>query len=388
MLPFFNLTDPAAARSLLTYRHRTLPAARARAERRGWRGALYAWESAGTGDDVTPRHVLAPDGTVLTVRAADEEHHISADVAYGVWTYLKATGDDAFLLEAGAEILIETARFWASRAEEGSDGLFHVRHVMGPDEYHASVDDDAYTNGMARWNLEQAAETVRRLSGRWPVEWRRLRERLGVGAAEPDAWAECAARMYTGLDPGSRLIEQFHGYLDLPDVERPTGMLEVQVGPERLRRTRVLKQASVVLLLYLLWDRFPPEVREVNFRFYEPRTAHGSSLSPPVHAAVAARLGDLPLAERYFRQSAEIDLTDNMGNAAGGVHMAALGGLWQSAVFGFAGLDLGGERPALHPQLPPAWRALRFAFSWRGRRFRGTASRGDAAADAMAEVSP
>jgi kojibiose phosphorylase len=388
MLPFFNLTDPAAARALLAYRHRTLPAARARAERRGWRGALYAWESAGTGDDVTPGHVLAPDGSVLTVRADEEEHHISADVAYGVWTYVRATSDDAFLVEAGAEILIETARFWASRAEQGADGLFHLRHVMGPDEYHASVDDDAYTNGMARWNLEQAAETARLLAERWPVEWKHLRERLGVGVAEPDAWAERAARMYSGFDPGSRLFEQFDGYFELPDLEPlPAGALAVHLGPEHLQRTRVVKQASVVLLLYLLWDRFPADVREANFRYYEPRTAHGSSLSPPVHAAVAARLGDLPLAERYFRQSAAIDLADNMGNAAGGVHMAALGGLWQSAVFGFAGLDLGGERPSLRPHLPPAWRSLRFGFAWRGRSFRSTASGLEQPA-AMTEVSP
>jgi kojibiose phosphorylase len=389
MLPFFNLTDPAAARALLGYRHRTLPAARARAERRGWRGALYAWESAGTGDDVTPGHVLAPDGTVLPVHAAEQEHHISADVAYGVWSYVRATGDDAFLVEAGAEILIETARFWASRAEPGADGRLHLRRVMGPDEYHASVDDDAYTNGMARWNLERAAETARLLAERWPDEWRRLRERLGVGLAEPDGWAERAARLVTGLDPASHLLEQFHGYLDLPELEPPGGgALEVRLGPERLQRSRVVKQASVVLLLYLLWDRFPPEVREASFRHYEPRTAHGSSLSPPIHAAVAARLGDLPLAERYFRQSAEIDLADNMGNAAGGVHLAALGGLWQAAVFGFAGLDLGGERPVLRPRLPGAWRALRFGFTWRGRSFRGAVPQRDAAPEATAEVAP
>jgi kojibiose phosphorylase len=389
MLPFFNLTDPAVARALLAYRHRTLPAARARAERGGWRGALYAWESAETGDDVTPSHVLAPDGRVLTVRAGEEEHHISADVAYGVWTYLRTTGDDAFLVEAGAEILIETARFWASRAERGADGLLHVRRVMGPDEYHASVDDDAYTNGMARWNLEQAAETARTLAERWPLEWRRMRERLGVGVTEPDTWSERAARLYSGFDPGSRLFEQFDGYFDLPDVEphRAT-TLEVQLGPEHLQGTRVVKQASVVLLLHLLWNRFPPEVREVNFRYYERRTAHGSSLSPPVHAAVAARLGDLPLAERYFRQSAEIDLANNMGNAAGGVHLAALGGLWQAAVFGFAGLDLGGERPVVRPQLPAAWRALRFAFAWRGRDYRVTVPGLTPAAHPMPEASP
>jgi trehalose/maltose hydrolase-like predicted phosphorylase len=389
MLPFFNLTDPAAARALLAYRHRTLPAARARAERLGWRGALYAWESADTGEDVTPSHVLAPDGTVLSVLAGEEEHHISADVAYGVWSYWRASGDDEFLVAAGAEILIETARFWASRVERGADGLLHVRRVMGPDEYHPSVDDDAYTNGMARWNLEQAATTARLIAARWPAEWRRMRERLGVGAEEPDVWAKRAAEIHTGLDRGSRILEQFEGYFDLPDLEPDrAGTPAVQLGPEHLQRTKVVKQASVVLLLYLLWDRFPPDVRERSFRYYEPRTAHGSSLSPPTHAAVAARLGDLAVAERYFRQSAEIDLANNMGNAAGGVHMAALGGLWQAAVFGFAGLDLGGERPVVRPQLPAAWRSLRFGLVWRGRSLRLAVPGPDQPTHAIVEASP
>src|SRR5690606_27833474 len=146
MLPFFTLTRPDAARTVLTYRHRTLDAARERARARGFAGALYAWESADTGEDVTPPYILAPGGALVPVLAGEQEHHISADVAYGVWSYWHATGDDRFMLDAGLEILIETARFWASRVARGDDGRWHVLGVMGPDEYHASVDDDAYTN--------------------------------------------------------------------------------------------------------------------------------------------------------------------------------------------------------------------------------------------------
>jgi kojibiose phosphorylase len=120
------------------------------------------------------------------------------------------------------------------------------------------------------------------------------------------------------------------------------------------------------MLIHLLWDEFAPEVREANFRYYEPRCAHGSSLSPCIHALLAARLGDMTLAEKYFRQSSEIDLSDNMGNASAGVHAAALGGLWQAAVFGFAGLTLGDDGPRLDPKLPPAWRELSFRIRWRG----------------------
>ena len=169
MLPFFALTWPEAARALLMYRHHTLPAARAKAIKYGARGAFYAWESADTGEDVTPASVFGPGGVVIKIRLGQQEQHISADVAYGAWNYWRITGDDVFLLEAGAEIIVETARFWASRAEPGGDGQRHIRGVTGPDEYHTGVDDDAYTNWMARWNLRTAVTTVLEMASRWPA---------------------------------------------------------------------------------------------------------------------------------------------------------------------------------------------------------------------------
>jgi kojibiose phosphorylase len=373
MLPFFTLTLPDAARALLLYRHHTLPAARRRAAALGFRGALYAWESADTGDDVTPPWVVMPNGERADVAAKAEEQHISADVAYAIWSYWRASADDAFMMRAGAEILIETARFWRSRAELGEDGRFHVRGVVGPDEYHDSVDDDAYTNVMAQWNLERGEEIARLAAERWPDAWRALAERLDVEEDEPRRWREVAERMYTGLDPSTGVFEQFRGYfglerIDLGAYAQRTAPMDVLLGPERIRRSQVIKQADVVMLLHLLWDRFPRAVREASFRFYEPRTDHGSSLSPPVHAAVAARLGLTDLAMRYFRQTADIDLANDMGNSAGGVHVGALGGLWQAAVFGFAGLDLTADPPVLRPRLPPKWRRVAFSVRWRGRR--------------------
>ena len=374
MLPFFTLTYPEAARALLMYRYHTLPAARAKAARAGYRGALYAWESADTGDDATPPWVISPDGELVRIRVGEDEQHISADVAYGVWSYWQATDDEAFLLEAGAEILVETARFWASRAEREEDGLFHIRGVIGPDEYHESVDDNAYTNGMARWNLEVAAEVALLMANRWPRRWDALGRRLRLGASEAQEWTRIAQAMYSGLDQRTGVIEQFRGYfgleeIDLGALEPRSAPVDVLLGRDHVRRSKVIKQADVVMLLHLLWDRFPAEIREVSFRYYEPRTGHGSSLSPAIHAAVAARLGDLPLAERYFRQAAGIDLGNNMGNAAGGVHAAALGGLWQAAVFGFAGLHFGPEGPKVRPHLPAGWRSLRFTVQWGGKRY-------------------
>ncbi|HEX7090337.1 MAG TPA: glycosyl hydrolase family 65 protein [Longimicrobiales bacterium] len=381
MLPFYVFTHPPAARALLMYRWHTLPAAREKARALGWRGALYAWESAATGEETTPPAVVAPDGEVVVIRNGEQENHISADVAYGVWQYWHATGDDGFLLDAGAEILIETARFWVSRVEPGGDGRYHIRHVIGPDEYHEDVDDNAYTNVMAQWNLERALEVVRLVRERWPERWRELERRLGVEPGEPESWGDIAAAMYTGFDPATGLFEQFRGYhaleeVDLAAYDLRSGPADVLLGRERTRRSKVLKQADVVLLMYLLWDRFTPEVRQANFRYYEPRCAHGSSLSPSIHALVAARLGEVEIARHYFRQAAQIDLANNMGNAAGGVHGAALGGLWQAAVFGFAGLHFGQNGPEVGPHLPPGWRGLRFPIRWRGRSMELRASAG------------
>lgn len=372
ILPFFILTYPEAARALVMYRHHTLAGARAKAARLGYRGAFYAWESADSGDDVTPPFVVAPSGRVIQVLTGEQEQHISADVAFGVWSYWQATGDDSFLLEAGAEILIETARFWASRAQREDDGRFHIRGVIGPDEYHESVDDNAYTNGLAQWNLEVAAEIANFISERWPQPWQALSHRLGIEPKEPHRWLNTARDLYTGFNERTGLFEQFRGYFRLEDIDLAafvprTAPMDVLLGRERVRQSQVIKQPDVLMLVHLLWDRMSPEVRKANFDYYEPRCAHGSSLSPAIHALLAARLGDTALAERYFRQAAEIDLADRMGNAAGGIHVGALGGLWQAAVFGFAGLPFCEDRPEHHANLPPNWRSLSMRFQWRGQ---------------------
>jgi trehalose/maltose hydrolase-like predicted phosphorylase/hydroxymethylpyrimidine pyrophosphatase-like HAD family hydrolase len=375
LLPFYTLTWPAAARALLMYRYHTLPAARAKAARLGYRGALYAWESADTGEEATPPWVIAPDGEVIPIRSGDQEQHISADIAYAVWQYWQATHDLPFLLNAGAEILLETARFWASRARLEDDGRYHIRGVIGPDEYHEDVDDNAYTNGMAQWNIECALAAAQLLGSRRPERWAALAERLGVTLAELEQWRDVAARLVTGPDPSTGLFEQFAGFFNLEPVDLAAytpraAPMDVLLGRERTQRSQVIKQADVVMLLALLWDRVPPAVRAANFRYYEPRCGHGSSLSPAIHALVAARLGDLPVAERYFHQSAAIDLHDSMGNAAGGVHIGALGGLWQAAVFGFAGVRLERDGLRLDPHLPEIWTGLRFAVQWRRRTVR------------------
>lgn len=375
MLPFYTFTDPPAARALLMYRYHTLAAARRRAKAHGYEGALFAWESADTGDEVTPQRVVAPDGRLLVIRTGEREHHISADIAYGVWQYWRATGDDAFMVAAGTEILVETARFWASRAQLESDGHAHIRQVIGPDEYHELVDDNAYTNAMAAVNLERAADAVAILSRGQPKDWQQLSARLDIRESEVQRWRALAGKLITGFDPATKLIEQFADYFQLEEIDAmahqgcPTP-IDMCLGADRLSRSKVIKQADGVALSALLWEKWPVAVHEANFRYYEPRTAHGSSLSPALHALVAARLGDGARAQAYFRQAAEIDLANNMGNAAGGVHMGALGGLWQAAVFGAAGLQVREDGIAVEPHLLPGWTELAFAVQWRGRLLR------------------
>jgi trehalose/maltose hydrolase-like predicted phosphorylase len=375
MLPFYVLTDPPAAQALLMYRFHTLDAARRKAREHGYEGALYAWESADTGDETTPRCAILPDGRVISIRTGEREHHISADIAYAVWQYWHATGDNAFILEAGAEILVETARFWASRAQVENDGRAHIRQVIGPDEYHELIDDNAYTNAMAAFNLERAADAVDIFNREQSGDWQRLSARLELTEQEPTFWRTRAEALVTGLDVGTKLFEQFAGYLQLEEVDvaahrSSATPIDTYLGPERLHRSKAIKQADVVALSALLWDNWPVAVHEANFRYYEPRTAHGSSLSPALYSLVAARLGDRTLAQIYFRQAAEIDLANNMGNAAGGVHMGAVGGLWQAAIFGVAGLRVRESGIALDPHLLPGWTEMEFPVRWRDRLLR------------------
>lgn len=375
MLPFFTLTEPAAARALMMYRHHTLDGARANAREQGYQGALYAWESTDTGLEATPPFAIGPNGEVVRILTGQQEHHISADVAYAVWQYWTATGDDAFFLEAGAEILIETARFWASRVSVGDDGRYHIRKVIGPDEYHWGVDDNAYTNGLARWNLERSAETLDILQARWPDQGHEITRGCHVTQSDSERWRDIARNLYVPVDSNTGLIEQFSGYfgldqIDLKAYEPRTAPIDVLLGRERVAHSQIIKQPDVLMLLYLLWDDFSPRVRDANFRYYAPRCAQGSSLSPAIHALLAARLGYADLASAYFQQGAEIDLANNQGNASGGVHAGAMGGLWQAMIMGFAGICPRPDILGLTPRLPSAWQGTRFALRWRGRLLR------------------
>ena len=363
ILPFFIYTHPATARALLAYRYRTLDAARARAASLGYRGALFAWESADTGEDVTPTQAVGPDGRPVRILTGEQEHHVAADVAWAAWRYWEATGDDEFLSRMGAEIILETARFWVSRTRRGDDGRYHIDGVIGPDEYHEGVRDNAFTNVLARWNIERAFDVGRILKASDSAQWANLSRRIGVTPTEFREWQAVAEGLFDGLDPDTGLYEQFAGFFGLEDIraaemaERPFAG-DLLLGRDRLHGAQVVKQADVLMFIHMLPELVSREATIANYAYYEPRTSHGSSLSPAIHAAIAARLGHLDAAVAYSRMAAAIDLGNGMGNAAQGVHVATMGGLWQAAVMGFGGLR--SSRTALHldPMLPQAWHSL------------------------------
>lgn len=373
LLPFYILTWPEAARALLMYRYHTLPGARAKAERRGYRGAMYAWESADTGEETTPEAVLDMNGNPVLVLCGTQEQHISADVAYAVWQYWRATGDDQFLLDGGAEIILDTARFWGSRAALEDDGNYHIRGVIGPDEYHEHIDDSAYTNVLARWNLERGLEILAMFADRWPQAGADLRQKLDLRDEELEIWRAVASGLVTGFNADTLLFEQFEGFFDLAPIDLDafkgrTVPMDVILGRERTQASQVVKQADVVALLALLPHAFSPETHIANFDYYEPRCGHGSSLSRGMHALVAARLGHLDMAMRHFKETAATDITDQAMGSAGGIHIASMGALWQAAVFGFAGLTLRDDGLEFDPHIPSEWNALTFRVRWRGRR--------------------
>lgn len=377
LLPFFVLTQPQTARALLSYRHHTLDGARCNAREHGASGARYAWESADSGREECPRFSL--DGA-HRFWAREEEVHVTADVAYGIVRYVEVTGDHDFLRDRGAEVLFETSRFWVDRVEPTDGGTYALRQVMGPDEFHSHVDDNAYTNRLVRWHLEQAARLYDELRDHHPETLTRLAATIGVRPEERDRWQEVAARLVEPRrDDG--VIEQFAGYFDRDDV--PITEWDENAMPRyppglhhfNCETTKLLKQADVVQLLYLLPDGFDAATTKANFDYYEARTLHKSSLSPSIHAIMGIEVGDTTRAVQYFERSAFVDLSDNQGNSAKGMHIASAGGTWQILVNGFGGLRISRGRVTLDPWLPDGWDGIRFRIRWHGRPLHVTVDR-------------
>jgi len=383
VLPFYTYTQPAYARRCLLYRYHTLDGARRKAQGLGYRGAYYAWQSQETGDETCALYVFTDPRTGQKLRSyfADEQIHISADVVYALWQYVGASGDRAFLEGYGLEIVGEVARFFASRAVwNEAAGRYELRTVLGPDEYHERVDNNAYTNALARDCLRIALAALEEARAESPAAYAAVCARLGLDDGEIALWERMAERLYVPEpDPQTGVIPQFDGYFALEDA--PPDEVRARLahpdlhpgGPHGpFQATQAIKQADVVLLMYLWRDRYPAAIKRANWDYYEPRTAHDSSLSPMAYALVAAEVGRTEWAYRYFLHTALMDLLGTGPHWNLGVHTAAMGGAWLAIVHGFCRLDLRADGVHLTgwPVLPAAWREVSFSFQWHGRRVR------------------
>lgn len=377
VIPALSAMAPELARPALQYRVNRLSAARRLAGERGFAGARFPWESAADGFDVTPPEGIDLHGKVLPILTGSQEEHIVADVAWAVMNYLDWTGDEDFLRSGGQEIVLETARYWQSRVEWDQDGSAHVSKVIGPDEYHEAVDDNAFTNVMASWNLRTAASLAQRSNA--------------VGRREQQAWTKTADALVDGFDPSRSVHEQFAGFFDLEPVMVDSIATvpvpaDALLGHDRIQELQIIKQADVLMLHHLLPDDLRTGSLDRDLDYYLPRTAHGSSLSPAITAAVLARAGRLGDAMKWFELAARFDLDDISGTTAGGLHLATMGGLLQAFTQGFLGLRPTPDSLIVDPHVPAELGTITGRVMWRAVPVQVDASVGDFAVTAPTEI--
>ncbi len=364
VIPFTTFTQPHVARNLLHFRNRMLPAARTRAREMAQSGALFPWRTI-NGEEASAYYA-----------AGSAQMHINADIAYALMQYVGATNDTGFLIRDGVDLLVETARMWAELGfwrHNGNSSTFHIHGVTGPDEYTTVVNNNLFTNVMARYNLEKAALVVERIERDHPNDYDKLVHRIGLAEHEVDEWRSCAEGMEIPFDEGLGIHPQDDFFLDREvwDLSRTPAELRplmLHYHPLVIYRFQVLKQADVVLAMFLHGDRFTDEQKKANFEYYDPITTGDSTLSAVVQSIVAAEVGYHEAAMDYFRQAAYVDLADLHGNTVDGLHVASAGGVWSALVFGFAGMSDRNGRLGFDPRLPVGWPLLRFRIAWRGSR--------------------
>ncbi len=362
-LPFYLFTNPAAARDLLLFRYNTLPMAIERAKMLDCKGACY------------PIATLNGDEACALWQHASLQLQPSTAVAYGIWHYVHLTEDMDFLWRYGAEMLLQIARFLASRVELGSTtGKYGFFGVMGPDEFHMMVNNNAYTNYMGMRTLACAAEVLTRMQREQPAAYAALAEKTSLRTEEADQWQRIAENMYIPQDE-TGLIEQHDGYFDLPHTD--IGAIPVSEFPlydhwsyDRIYRSDMIKQPDVLMFLFLYSSSFTREVKRINYDFYEPRTIHESSLSPAIHSILAAELDNMDDAVRFFGYATRLDLDNYNRNTREGLHTTSIAMAWLNIVYGFGGLRSDGPQLGFAPRLPQRWKRLTFSVVYRGRVIR------------------
>ncbi|MBW9207578.1 glycoside hydrolase family 65 protein [Mumia sp. zg.B17] len=365
VLPFLTYAYPQLARAALRFRYNMLPAARRRARDLSQRGALFPWRTI-NGEEASAYYA-----------AGTAQYHIDADISHALSRYVDATGDTDFLMREGIDVLVETARMWADLGFWRSEGRgsFHIHGVTGPDEYTTVVNDNLFTNVMARHNLRRAARAARELESAWPQAYSRMVKRLNLDTDEVEEWERAGEAMVIPYDEHLGIHPQDSHFLerevwDLPHTPANKRPLLLHYHPLVIYRFQVLKQADVVLALYLQGDQFTTEQKRRNFEYYDPITTGDSTLSAVVQALIAAEVGYSDLALRYFTEALYVDLADLHGNASDGVHVASTGGVWSALATGFGGFrDYNGEF-SIDPRLPSSWDSLTYRVTIHGSRIR------------------
>ena len=363
LLPFLTYTLPRIARNLLTFRYQMLAQARAHARQLGHRGAMFPWRTI-SGEEASAYYA-----------AGTAQYHINADIMYALRKYVQATGDERFLQDCGAEMLVETARLWLDLGfySERKGGAFCINGVTGPDEYNTVVNNNAYTNLMARENLRYAAQTVESLRATKPDVYDALVHKTALQPSEVEAWKRAAEHMYVPYDEQMGITPQHDSFLDdepwdfqsTPPDHYP---LLLFYHPLNIYRKQVIKQADVVLAMFLLGEAFSPEAKQRNFAFYDPLTTGDSSLSSCIEAIIAAQIGDMEKAIRYGMAALLMDLADVGGNVKDGCHIASMGGTWMMLTYGFGGMRDDDGTLSFWPRRAPEDNAiLRFPLTYRGQ---------------------
>ncbi|HRW33676.1 MAG TPA: glycosyl hydrolase family 65 protein [Thermotogota bacterium] len=387
-LPMYLYTDSQIAEKLLKYRYETLNGAKRKAERLGFRGAFYAWISGKTGDELCPDFFFKDVLTDRPIRNHfnDWQIHITPDIVYAYWKYYLITKDEQFLIDYGAEVILESVRFLSTRVVYLPDRKrYELWKIQGPDEYHENVENNAFTNYQTKYAFDIALKVMEMLNKNIPEQLLAVLDRIEMNQREIDLFNDIAEKIYLPSPGKQGVIEQFDGYFGLESL------LPVENIKERLIRkdeyygwpngvavyTQAIKQADVIQLITMHPEMFSLQIKQANYDYYEPRTLHFSSLSPSVYAQAAAQIGYVESAMDYFKKSVFIDLKNTNdpvsgGTFIGGIHTAAAGAAWQIVVNGFSGFDVQNDTIYLNPQIPEVWGKLSFSVELRGTRYQMT----------------
>ncbi len=371
MLPYFIFTQPEAAKKLVKYRYLGLEGARKKALENDYQGAMYPWEAAWPSDgEVTPVWGAADviTGEATKIWSGFIEQHITADVIYGLWLYYQVTADQDFMDKYGYEMVFDTANYWASRVEKEAKG-YVIKNVIGPDEYKEHVDNNSFTNYMAKWNLDLALRYAQEID---PQIVKNLDAKIGLNIA---GWEDVSTNIFLNTPNEDHVLPQDDTYLSLENLDISSYKNQANVGSlfekyalSQVNKMQISKQADVLVLFLLMEGLFTNEVKQASFDYYEQRTLHDSSLSLSTHVVLANDLDNQNVCETLFERACKIDIGENMKSSDHGIHTASLGGIWQGVVYGFGGVRIVNEALRIEPKIHSKWSKLKFSINYQGNK--------------------